>query len=61
MIQLEEDFDLSDIPSELVRAAARQLVIAIIWAENMPCMLVGDELETGILLMLKGQETNSKH
>lgn len=47
--------------TELEKSIARQVVYAIIMDNNMPAMIVGEELETALLLMLEGQESARKH
>lgn len=46
---------------DLEKSIARQMIYAIMFETNMPAMIVGEELETALLLMLSDQESKARH
>jgi hypothetical protein len=45
---------------ELERAVAREIIYALLFDANKPAMIVGGDVETGILLLLD-QESRTNH
>lgn len=43
------------------REIVRQVIFAMLFDANLPAMVIGEEIETAILLLLDGQETKAKH